>query len=56
MPRKKTRIRAGHSMKTLLGKSKRRRTKSTHNPSLKASMKRKGVRLVHGYETKRRKG
>jgi hypothetical protein len=31
------------------------RSKKRHNPSLKASMKRKGSRLVHGYETARRK-
>jgi hypothetical protein len=33
--------------------SKKKRT--THNPSLKASMRRKGTRIVHGYETARRK-
>lgn len=55
MPRRKKRIVAGHSMKTLLGKSKRKRSAGkSHNPKLKLTLKRKGVRLVHGYETKRR--
>ena len=39
MPRKKT--------------SKRKRT--THNPGLKSKMKHSGTRLVHGYETAKRK-
>ena len=47
-------------MRTKLTKSKitsRRKTakkRSTHNPGLKATMRRGGKRLVHGYETKAR--
>jgi hypothetical protein len=32
-----------------------RKKRSTHNPSLKLTMRRKHTRLVHGYETKSRK-
>jgi len=32
-----------------------KRKRSTHNPGLKMTMRRKGSRLVHGYETVARK-
>ena len=39
------------SKNRITGRSK----SSKHNPKLKKSLKRKGTRLVHGYETTRRK-
>ena len=35
-------------------RKKAKKSRSTHNPSLKKTMRGKGVRLVHGYETTRR--
>jgi len=33
----------------------KRKTRTSHNPSLKATMRRSGKRLPHGYETVARK-
>ena len=43
MPRKKTKRVA------------RKKSRTTHNPGLKSRMKHSGTRLVHGYETAKRK-
>lgn len=37
------------------GHPPRKRKRSTHNPALKATMRKRGKRIVHGYETAARK-
>jgi hypothetical protein len=55
MPRRKKTFSKVHKIKYKVPRRKASSKKKVHNPKLKISMRRKGVRLVHGYETKRRK-
>lgn len=38
-----------------MARKKAKKSRTSHNPSLKARMKHSGVRLPHGYETVKRK-